>query len=124
MASVKGVSLQFSDSRTVPEVLEASNNELHKIIAWVWPLDLCDRPADIRALLTKPALDAAETVGVTAHFLLPRERLLQIVAQRGTGRRLPAGEPSSRSSRISATTTRSCIRSKKVSIAPDSIDST
>ena len=63
MASVDGVSLQFSDNRTVPDNLEAINNELRKIGAGVWPLDLCDRPADIRALLAKPVLDAAAGKG-------------------------------------------------------------
>ena len=34
----------------------------------VWPLDLWDRPADIRTLLAKPLLDGAETERVTAHW--------------------------------------------------------
>ena len=77
------VSLEFSDGRAVPQNLEAVNDELRTIGAGVWPLDLGDRPADIRALLAKPLLDAAETERVMAHFLLPRERLLQILAQAG-----------------------------------------
>jgi hypothetical protein len=124
MASVDGLSLEFSDNRTVPAGLEAINDELQTIGAGVWPLDLRDGPADIRALLAKPVLDAAEAERVTTQFLLPRERLLQIVAQAG---RMPAvadGEPSTRSSPIWDTTTRSCIRSKKVSITPGSTDST
>ncbi|MGO9152862.1 hypothetical protein [Mycobacterium sp.] len=87
MASVEGLSLQFSDNRVVPDNLEAINNELQKIGAGVWPLDLRDRPAEIRALLAKPVLDAAEAERVKTQFLLPRERLLQIVAQAG---RMPA----------------------------------
>ena len=83
MASVEGLSLQFSDNRVVPDNLEAINNELQKIGAGVWPLDLRDRPAGIRALLAKPVLDPAEAESVTAHFLLPRERLLQILARAG-----------------------------------------
>ena len=59
---------------------------------------------------------------VTTHFLLPRERLLQIVARQGARRRLPTGV-SRRLSPIWATTTRSCIRSKKVSTTPGSTDS-
>ena len=83
MASVQGLSLEFSDNRAVPDTLEAINDELQTIGAAVWPLDLRDRPADIRALLAKATLGDAETETVTAHFLLPRERLLQIVAQAG-----------------------------------------
>lgn len=83
MASIAGLSLEFSDNRTVPDSLAAINDELHAIGAGVWPLDLQDRPGGIRALLAKPVLDAAETETVIAHFLLPRERLLQIVAQAG-----------------------------------------
>jgi len=57
MASVDGLSLEFSDNRAVPDTLDAINDELHTIGAGVWPLDLHDRPADIRALLAKPVLD-------------------------------------------------------------------
>ncbi len=87
MASIEGLSLDFSDNRTAPDSLEAINYELQTIGAGVWPLDLRDRPADILTLLTKPVLDAHETDCVTTQFLLPRERLLQIVAQAG---RMPA----------------------------------
>jgi hypothetical protein len=83
MASVDGLALQFSDGRAVPDTLEAINDELRTIGAGVWPLDLRDRPADIRALLAKPLLDAVEAERVTAHFRLPHERLLEIVAQAG-----------------------------------------
>jgi hypothetical protein len=83
MASVAGLSLHFSDGRAVPATLDAINDELRTIGAGVWPLDLRDRPSDIRALLAKPLLDAAETECVTANFLLPRERLLQILARAG-----------------------------------------
>ena len=69
MASVDGLSLEFSDNRTVPDGLEAINNALHNIGAGSWPLDLQDRPADIRALLAKPTLDDAETE--TCHSPLP-----------------------------------------------------
>jgi hypothetical protein len=83
MASVHGLSLQFSDRRVVPDTLEGINDELRTIGAGVWPLDLSDRPRDIRALLAKPLLDGAEAERVTTHFLLPRDRLLQIVALAG-----------------------------------------
>ena len=89
MASVDGISLQFSDGRAAPDTLETINDELRTIGAGFWPLDLRDRPADILALLAKPLLDAAEAERVKAQFLLPRERLLQVVARAG---RTPAVE--------------------------------
>ncbi|BBZ40733.1 hypothetical protein [Mycobacterium conspicuum] len=87
MASVKGLTLEFSDNRTVPDTLAAINAELRTIGAGVWPLDLRDSPPDVRALLDKPVLDATEAERVRTHFLLSRERLLQVVAQAG---RMPA----------------------------------
>ena len=83
MASGEGLSLQFSDGRVVPGTLHAINDELRPIGAGVWPLDLRDRPADIRALLAQPQLEAAEAERVTVHFLFPRRRLLQILARAG-----------------------------------------
>lgn len=83
MATVDGLTLEFSDNRTVPDSLDAIIDELHTIGAGVWPLDLSDTPADISALLGKPVLDATEAECVMTHFLLPRQRLLQILAQAG-----------------------------------------
>jgi hypothetical protein len=83
MASAEGLSLEFSDRRAVPDTLEAINEELQTIGAGIWPLDLSDQPADIRSLLAKPPLDDADAERVMAHFLLPRDRLLEILARAG-----------------------------------------
>src|ERR1700747_3523719 len=92
-------------TRAVPDSLEAINDELQTIGAGVWPVYLRVQPADISALLAKPTLDAAEAERVTAHFLLPRERPLQIVAPAGRAPAVAGGEPSARSSPIWAVAT-------------------
>ncbi len=83
MACAQGLSLEFSDRRAVPDTFEGVNEELLKIGARVGPLDFKDRRDDIRALLSKRALDDAEAERIKQHFLLPRDRLLQIVSQAG-----------------------------------------
>jgi hypothetical protein len=83
MASLQGLSLEFSDRRVVPDTLDGINNELLKIGAGVWPLDLADQPEVVRALLAKSSLDETETERIKEHFLLPRDQLLQIVTRAG-----------------------------------------
>lgn len=83
MASTKGLSLEFSDSRAVPTTIEGINSELRKVGTGIWPLDLRDQPNDIRALLAKPKLDEIESERVKEHFLLPMDRLLDIIAHAG-----------------------------------------
>lgn len=91
MAAVKGLSLQFSDHRVVPDTLEGINRALSNIGAGVWPLDLRRQPAEVLALLAKRVLDDAEAEYVKQHFLLPRERLLSTVADAGRSPQVPGG---------------------------------
>jgi len=91
MAPVDGLSLEFSDCRAAPETLEGINEELLEIGAGVWPLDLQIQPPDIRALLAKRVLDEAEAGRVKEHFLLPMDRLLQIIAKAGRTPEVPGG---------------------------------
>ncbi|AOW91880.1 hypothetical protein BFN03_02010 [Rhodococcus sp. WMMA185] len=87
----KGLSLTFSDRRAEPETLSDINSELRKIGVGVWPLDLRNRDAATRALLAKPLLDEAGVERVKEHFLLPMDRLLEIVAQAGRTPEVPGG---------------------------------
>ncbi len=87
----KGLSLKFSDRRAEPETLPDINAELLKIGVGVWRLDLRNRDAATRALLAKPMLDEAEIERVKEHFLLPMDRLLQIVSQAGRAPEVPGG---------------------------------
>src|ERR1700758_1494651 len=91
MAPAQGLSLEFSDCRAVPHTLEGINEQLLTIGAGVWPLDLENRPDDLRALLAKPVLDEAEAERVKEQFLLPRDRLLQVVTLCGRRPEVPGG---------------------------------
>src|SRR5262245_45405220 len=65
------------------------NRELSVVRSKVWPLDLRSAPAEIRRLLDRPTLETAETTHVMNHFLLPRERLLEIIGEAGRTPNVP-----------------------------------
>ena len=83
--------MTYSDGRAVPTTLEGINQDLSRIGAGVWPLDLKSQPADIRALLAKCHLDEAESKRVKDHFLFPMDRLLEIIANAGRSPQIPGG---------------------------------
>lgn len=83
--------LEFSDGRTAATGLDEVNAGLVAYGARIWPLDLARLPADIRLLLIQPHLTQAEADRLKAHFLLPRERLLQIIAGAGRAPHVPGG---------------------------------
>lgn len=62
---------------------EAVNTVLHGTGVWVAPLPLGGAPADIRALLAKPVLTAEENSRAKAHFLLSRDKCLEVIAAAG-----------------------------------------
>lgn len=49
----------------------------------IWSLDLSDSPDNVRQLLDRVTLDVAESTRVQNHFLLSRERLLEIIDEAG-----------------------------------------
>jgi hypothetical protein len=57
----------------------------------VWPLDLGSTPEDMRRLLRQPTLTETEALRVRTYFLLPRERLLEIIAAAGRQPNVPGG---------------------------------
>jgi hypothetical protein len=59
------------------------NDALSVVGARLWPLDLGQAPDEVQRQLPKPSLTGAEAQRVMAHFLMPRERLLEIVAAAG-----------------------------------------
>lgn len=85
-----GLRLEASGSPAVTALADV-NRELAVVRSKVWPLDLRGAPADVRRLLAKPALEAAETTRVMSHFLLSRERLLEIFAEAGRAPNVPGG---------------------------------
>jgi hypothetical protein len=91
MTTEKGIRLEFSDGRpSLTDGVEI-NAALAEIRAGVWPLDLGSTPDDMRRLLRQPTLTEAEAERVQKHFLLPRERLLEIIAAAGRQPNVPGG---------------------------------
>ena len=78
-----GLLLEFSDGRPAVTGLDAVNTGLATYGARIWPLDLAGVAADMRRLLMQPLLTEVEVDRVKRQFLLPRERLLQLIAEAG-----------------------------------------
>lgn len=83
--------LEFSDERQQVTSLAEINGALAEVGSRLWPLDLHHAPADIQQLLRQPALTAVEAGRVEAHFLLSRERLLEIIVRAGRTPHVPTG---------------------------------
>ena len=79
-----GLRLELPSGRTPLTTLTEVNAALAGVGARVWPRDLGSVPAEVRRLLRQPTLTEAESEHIKTHFLLSRQRLLEIIA--GTGR--------------------------------------
>jgi hypothetical protein len=86
-----GVRLEFSGERAPLTDLADVNAALLSVGARLWPIDLRGIPDDIRGFLAKPTLDEKEVAAVREHFLLPRERLLELIEQAGRAPQVPGG---------------------------------
>ena len=71
--------------------LDPINAALAPFGARVWPLDLDAVAPDLRGLLARPTLDAAEAERIEAAFLLSREALLAKLAEAGRSPHVPGG---------------------------------
>lgn len=91
MALEEGIQLAFADDRLPLTAVAAVNTALTEIGTGVWPLDLRGTPDDLRQLLLRPTLTAAEVACLQTHFLLPRQRLLEIIAAAGRAPHVPGG---------------------------------
>ena len=78
-----GLRLEVSGSPAAVTVLADVNRKLVVLGSKVWRLDLGSAPADVRSLLARSTLEAAEMSRLMSHFLLSRERLLEIIAEAG-----------------------------------------
>jgi hypothetical protein len=83
VATAAGLRLEFSDGGRLRGTLDNVNSVLTTVGASVSALNLEETPADVRRLLEKPSLSADENARVRDQFVLPRERLLQIIAEAG-----------------------------------------
>lgn len=77
------VRLAFSDGRAPLNSLDAINDVIREFGAHISPLHTGGASADIRKLLAQTTLTPAEAEQLKAHFLLPRERLLEVIAEAG-----------------------------------------
>jgi hypothetical protein len=91
MAASEGIRLEFADGRPSITGLADINGRLRETGTGAWPLSLGGAPADIRRLLVQPTLTEAESERVRTHFLLPRERLLQVIEAAGRRPNVPGG---------------------------------
>jgi len=83
VAIAPGLRLEFSDGGRLRATLANVNEVLSTVGAGVRPLDLRDAPADVRRLIAQPSLSQVEIERVRAQLLLPRERLLEVIARAG-----------------------------------------
>lgn len=64
-------------------VQDEINSILRNVGSAIWPLETATAPEEIRVLLEASRLDPNESKRVMDHFLLPRERLLELVLAAG-----------------------------------------
>jgi hypothetical protein len=91
MATDDSIQLTFSDGRSPLTSVVAINEALASVGSQVWPLVLRGTPTDIQRLLTQSTLTEVEVERIKAHFLLPRQRLLEIIASAGRTPHVPGG---------------------------------
>ena len=91
MMAAEGLQLQHAGGIRIPATLGEVNDAFAKYGARVWPIDLSDVSGDQRRLLDQPRLSADEDARVREQFLLPRERLLELIAAAGREPRVPGG---------------------------------
>lgn len=91
MTIEKGIRLEFSDQRPPLTAVTEINAVLAEIGSGVWPLDLSGTPDNIQQLLKQNTLTEAEAERVRTHFLLPRERLLEVIVAAGRQPNVPGG---------------------------------
>src|ERR1700752_367377 len=88
---IERLELEFSDDRPPLTAAADVNTALAEVGAGVWRLDLTGARDDVCSPLVPRALTDAEAERVRAHFLLPRERLLEIIAAAGRTPNVPGG---------------------------------
>ncbi len=78
-----GLRLEIEGTGTFWTAVDEVQAQMRGIGIGVWPLRLDEAPDDIRQLLGRADLTDQETTRVRDHFLLSRERLLELVAESG-----------------------------------------
>jgi hypothetical protein len=86
-----GVRLGFAGGRPAITDLAEINETLHPVSFRAWPLDVSAAPAAIRDILARPTLTDEEVGAVQQQFLLPRQRLLEIIEAAGRTPQMAGG---------------------------------
>jgi hypothetical protein len=87
----QGIRLQFAQDRPTITDLAEINATLHPVGFRAWPIDLADVPEPLRPLLALPTLTDPDVAALRDHFLLSRERMLEIVEEAGRTPQVPGG---------------------------------
>jgi hypothetical protein len=91
MTMAERLEVGFSDDRPSLTAAADVNAALAEVGAGVWRLDLTGAHDDVRELLVQRAVTDAQLERLRTHFLLPRERLLEIIAAAGRTPNIPGG---------------------------------
>ncbi len=83
--------LEFADGRPSVTSVDEINEALGHVGARIWPIELRSAPIAVQQALNQPTLDDAEVTAVQDHFLLSRERLLEIISEAGRTPQVPGG---------------------------------
>lgn len=86
-----GIRLESASGHSSLTDLAGINAALSPVGARLWPVELRSVPGDVHELLGKPTLDEKEAAAVRECFLLPRERLLELIEQAGRTPQVPGG---------------------------------
>lgn len=90
-ASSEGLQLEDRRGRRSAATMDEVNEVLARYRARLWPLDLSGVTTEHARLRAQPALSASETTTLREHFLLPRERLLALIAGAGRAPQVAGG---------------------------------
>ena len=89
--NMEGVRLEFSSGRPALTSVNEINTALAPFGSRVWQLDLRSTPDEIRGFLNQRSLKDKEAEEVLSHFLLSRERILDIIVEAGRTPQVPGG---------------------------------
>jgi hypothetical protein len=86
-----GIRLEFASGRASVTDLAEINGTLHRIGFRAWPIDLSTAPNAIQDLLARPALEETDVAAVQQHFLLSRQRLVELIGEAGRSPQVSGG---------------------------------
>lgn len=91
MADEHGIRLKIAEEKPVAMSLEDANAVLTVWGIRIWSLDLSNAPGEIRKLLRQACLTEAEAERIKKYFLLPRDRLMEIITAVRENPHVPGG---------------------------------